>query len=264
MTTLPSVVSKINPSEITTAYTLLDIQKALGDVKKEAIFFVDVDDNLITPESNFFRADSPYRTFIDELKKNRDKVKNFEAIVSHWRLTRRIMLVESGWPALIETWKAEGHPVFALTKMDTGTFGAIPSMEKWRYNELINKGFQFTPTYKGVTEATVIKDAASPATFYKGIFMTGSLTKGDVIRAFLQDYQPSQIVFIDDRRNYVEEVAAACAEKGIPFIGILFRGVERLQGHPDPDVAEFQKQQLLEGQWLEDASAKEQLLRRAS
>jgi hypothetical protein len=243
------------------AYTLAEVQKALSTLKEGAVIFIDVDDTLITPQSKIFRFLSPYRFLIADLKKNREKFPHFETIVSHWRLQRKTMRVSDAWPDLIKTLK-EKYPVYALTQMESGSMGAISSLEKWRYEELAAKGISFTSSYKGVSEKVLLKGGSKtyPAVFYQGIFMTGSFHKSDVIRAFLHTQKPTQIVLIDDRKEMLEEVEIECRKHSLPFLAIHFKGVELIPGQPDPRVAEFQKHTLFKhAQWLEDEEAEQQL-----
>mgnify|MGYP002084080293 FL=1 len=247
--------------QITTAHTLKEVQEALSKVKEGAVIFLDVDDTLITPKSNIFRAKSPYRFLIDDLKKNKDHYPNFEAILSHWRLQRKTILVCQEWPELINTLK-RSYPLYALTKMESGSIGDIPSMEKWRYEELQEMGISFTPIFNGTSEETFVtySSKAHPPAFYKGIFITGSFNKSDVLHAFLKTQKPTQIVLVDDREEYIKDALEECNRQSIPFLGVLFKGTELILGQPNPKVAEFQKQYLLEkAQWLEDGEAEKMM-----
>lgn len=245
-------------------HTVLEVQDALSRLKDGAVIFVDVDDTLITPQSKVFRTLSPYRFLIDDLKKNRGQFSNFEMILSHWRLQRKTILVSEDWPVFINALKRT-YPVYGLTKMESGTMGAIASMEKWRYEELAQKGIVFTPSYNGTTQETLVvgQPQGSPALFYHGIFITGSFQKSDVLHAFLKTQKPTQIVLIDDRLEHIQDGIQECRRHSLPFLGIFFKGMELLPGQPDPKVAEFQKQYLFEhAQWLEDEEAEQHLLGR--
>lgn len=252
-----SLESTKSTAHIMTLHTISQLQEALAPLQEGTVIFVDVDDTLITPRSNLFRVVSPYSGLIDELKKNREKIPNFEIIISHWRLQRKTMLVAEGWPTLLHILK-EKYPVYALTKMDTGSVGAISSMEKWRYDELTQKGLSFTPSFKGVFEKTLGCEGhfTSPSVFYHGIFMTGAATKGEVISTFFDDQGLQKVVLIDDREDYLQEVEDMCKKHAVPFLGILFRGVDLIKGTPDRVVADFQTQYLLtHAEWLEDEIA---------
>lgn len=247
--------------QVIEAYRVSEIQEALSKIPEGSVIFIDVDDTLITPKSKLFRHSSPYRNLIDELKKHAKKYANFDSILSHWRLQRKSMLVAEEWPAFIESLKKK-YLVYALTKMNSGSIGDIPSMEKWRYDELIGKGISFTPSYNSISEGVLVSDSSqsSPATFYKGIFITGSLNKGKVLHAYFKSQHPPLIVLIDDRPEYLQDAIEECEKESISFLGILYKGMELIPGVPDPNVAELQKEYLFEkAQWLEDEEAEKLL-----
>lgn len=260
MTLLTPALAMNGDDKIITAYTLEDVQKTLSNLEEGTVIFIDVDDTLITPQSKVFRSTSPFRGIIDEIKKHRDKIPNVELILSHWRLQRKIILVSDEWPSFINRLKKK-YAVYALTKMESGKVGAIPSMEKWRYNELKAQGITFTPKCPGIAEGPLVEDPSKPypATFYQGIFITGSFNKSDVIAGFLKAQRPPQIMLIDDRPEYLKDAIEECNRQSLPFLGILFKGVELIPGTPNPKVAEFQKQHLLEqAQWIEDEKAEQE------
>jgi hypothetical protein len=116
------------------AKTAHEVLTQLEAIDNAITIFIDVDDTLITPRSKTFRA-APYNKLIDEIKANKHLYNNYETIVSNWRLQRQSMLLDEAWPEVLQKLKQK-FPVFALTKMDVGSFGNIPSMEQWRYNEL--------------------------------------------------------------------------------------------------------------------------------
>lgn len=255
MTLSSNFATSPTAAHIITLHTLPQVHEALAPLEEGTVIFVDVDDTLITPCSNLFRVSSPYHGLIDELKKDREKIPHFDLILSHWRLQRKIMLVAEDWPQLLHSLQ-EKYSVYALTKMDTGSFGDIPSMEKWRYDELMQKGLSFTPSFEGYVDQILACGATSSVSFYHGIFMTGFATKGNVISAFVEIYRPAKIVLIDDRKDYLQDVEETCKKHSIPFLGILFRGVDLIKGTPDKEVADFQKHHLLtHAEWLEDEAA---------
>lgn len=259
MTLLTPPVDLNGADKIITASTLAEIQNAFSSLPEGAVIFLDVDDTIITPQSKVFRASSPFRNIIDQIKKQRDHILHVEKILSHWRLQRKSILVSEQWPVFINTLKKR-YEVYALTKLETGRVGAIPSMEKWRYEELKEKGVTFTPTCPGLAEGILVEDGSHPypATFYRGIFITGSFNKSDVIAAFVKNRRPPLIVLVDDRLEYLQDAIEECNRQSLHFLGILFKGAEYLPGEPDPKVAEFQKQYLLDhSQWLEDEQAQE-------
>ena len=253
--TLATSIPLNGDENIVTAYTVSEVEQHLSTLQKGAVIFFDVDDTLITPQSAVFRSSSPFRTIIDYIKQHRDTIPHVEMILSHWRLQRKVRLVSEEWPEFINDLK-QRYAVYALTKLETGTVGAITSMEEWRYEELKQLGITFTPTCSGISDGVLVERKDYPATFTKGIFITGACNKSDVLAAFLKAGRPPQIVLIDDRPEYLVDAIAECNRQSLPFLGILFKGETLIPGEPDPKVAEFQKQYLLEqGEWLEDEEA---------
>ena len=117
---------------------------------------------------------------------------------------------------------------------------------------------EFTPTYGGKEKEILLSSPAMTyaGTFYKGIFSTGSFNKSDIVRSYLQKEKPTQVVLVDDRLGQLQDVSEECLRRSIPFIGVHFKGHELIPGIPDPSLAEFQKNYLLNNhEWLEDEEA---------
>jgi hypothetical protein len=233
------------------ARTAADVMNYLRDLPEGTKVFADIDDTFITPSSKTFRA-PPYNKLIDVIKKNKDKYANYQEIVSNWRLQRKVMLIDNDWPLILEMLKAK-HKVYGLTKMDTGKFGNIESMEKWRYQELRSLGIEFS-------DNTELPESINGAAFYKGIFITGDNSKSQTLSYYLKYLQPQTIVLIDDRQEHLEDIEKFCQKHAIAFKGILFNGLEKFKDKPDPAVALFQRQYLIKhAQWLEDDVAADRM-----
>lgn len=189
---------------------------------------------------------------IDEIKQNKDSYTNYEEIVSNWRLQRKVMLIDKGWVEVLNILK-EKFQVYGLTKMDTGKFGNIPSIEEWRYEELKELNIEFSNNEE---LASYILEGNDNPVFYKGIFLTGSHSKGDILLKFSKVLNAKSIILVDDREEHLTNVQAYCNKSSIIFTGILFDGLKNLQDTPDPKLADFQKQHLLaNATWLEDEVA---------
>jgi len=240
-----------NTPKFPTASSALEIFELIKTIPAEASIFLDVDDTIITPKSVTFRS-PPFNQMLDRIKANKSNYDNFEEMVSNWRLQRKVMLIDEKWVNVINKLK-ENHPVYALTQMNTGEFGNIPSVQEWRYNELKNLGIEFSGNEKLAIYNTAKKD---DAVFYKGIFITGNHSKSGTLAKFVEGLQASFIVFVDDRKKHIEDVQDYCQKNNIGFLGILFDGLKNLSGEPDPKLAEFQELHLIENaEWLEDEAA---------
>lgn len=225
-------------------YTAKEVADLAEELPKTGIILLDVDDTLITPKASLFRIAPGELSAVDLIKQNPQTYPNFKDIVSKWRAARKTMLVDSQWPAIIKEMK-KTHPVYALTKMDIGQFGVIESMEKWRHDELKSFGFEFSPL--NISENKI-------ASCYDGIIMTGSYSKQETLKQYIHLLNsPTHIIFVDDKLQYLEEVASFCDEHNIEYIGVHFCGVEKFKPHINPEIAIFQKKLLLNNEkWLED------------
>lgn len=231
-----------------TAKNSIEVLNYLQDISKNSIIFVDIDDTIITPVSKTFRR-APHNKLIADIKKNKIRYKNFEEIVSNWRLQRKVMLTDSDWSHTILQLKQK-HRVYALTKMDTGKFGNIESIEQWRYAELKSLGIEFSD------DNIVPQVSRNRASFYKGLFMTGYNSKSQTIAHYLQYLKMDTVVIIDDKEENLKDIRKFCKKYSMHFIGILFNGLENFTDVPHPDVVHFQKQYLIQhARWLEDEEA---------
>ena len=212
--------------------------------------FFDIDDTIIIPKSLSFRC-PPYNGMIDRIKEKKELIKNYEQIISNWRVSRKVMLLDENWPCVIENLKKKMN-IFALTKMNTGKFGCIDSMEKWRYNELKSLGIIFSNKNINLPKSFDLKNN-SPS-FCNGIFMTGNLKKSEVLNEIIKTTDLSKgITFVDDRECHIFDVEKFCNKNYIPFLGILFNGLKNFNEYASKEIAEFQEKYLLENAiWLED------------
>lgn len=90
--------------------------------------------------------------------------------------------------------------------------------------------------------------AKQPALYTQGIlFVDDFNTKGDVLRSFLQHLhrKPKKIVFIDDKKKNVEDLAQVALLEEITYIGIHYTAVEKGIQIYSPELA---KCQLLQAQ----------------
>ena len=215
-------------------------------------FIVDVDDTLIAPKAIMFRPQSPSYGFIDSLKKTAPQT--LPKILSTWRLNRKTMLVEPQWPEILKQLKNKGVTVLALTQMNTGSFGKIASMEKWRATELTQLNLTFSPFAIDSVETIIASDEA--ATLYQGILFTGSHSKAAVLEAFIKKYhKPNRIVFIDDRLHQVEDLSEFCKTTNIPYHGYHYLGASKLPYDALKDFGAIQTQMIANCQWVEDEQA---------
>lgn len=229
------------------AYTPQHVDAQLQKIGHSKVLFLDVDDTLITPCASSFRAPAG-KSLIDQLKQALCQV-NLPAIISAWRLQRKVRLVHPQWPAYLQRWR-QAFPVHGLTKMDTGRYGHIESMEVWRGQELTRLGLQFS---QEAPSPTILPNSA----LHQGVYLTGPGTKAQILEAYCAACSPKHIVVVDDRIEQLQALKIWCQQHHQSACLILFKGARILSGSFDPQIAFFQKYCLLFHQrWLEDAQAK--------
>lgn len=138
------------------------------------------------------------------------------------RKYRGAVLMDQSWPDVIKTLQDKGACVIALTAMDTGACGILPSIEDWRADQLKALGFCFSTP---LTRKTILlRSEKGYACYDRGILFTGPFKKGETLDAFLTlcSLIPQEIVFVDDNQRYLDDVKQTCDNRGIAFTGILF------------------------------------------
>lgn len=250
----------VNVHDINTLINNLNINES-----HHLIYLLDVDDTIFRPKSKAFHY-APSCQMIDRLKQKLKNVttpqekEHIISTISHWRLQRQTELLDESWPQFIETQKQK-HTVLALTKMDTHQFGAISSVQEWRYNELKKFNIHFSMP-------TEINEN-SEAVLYKGVILTGKLNKAQSLEMFWQtildkttDNKAKElfVILVDDRYENLTELQQWCAKKSLPFLGIHYLHQPTLNADLDSsfnqDLARFQEQWLINhDEWLEDNMA---------
>ena len=233
-------------------FSIKALDEIISELQPGDWFIVDIDDTLIAPQAMMFRPQSPHHKFIDDLKKT--KPQNIAEILSTWRFNRRVVLVEAKWPEIIKQLKAKGVTVLGLTQMNSGSFGHIASMEKWRAAELAKLDLTFSPFATDDVEIIIEND--EPATLYQGILFTGSHPKDETLKAFINKYpRPNRVVFIDDRLHQVELLAKFCKAANISYHGYHYLGASKLPYETSKDCGAIQTKMIANCQWAEDEDA---------
>jgi hypothetical protein len=237
---------------------ILKIKDIFKNTEAGTLVLLDVDDTLITPKANIFSyKNNSHRTLIDDIIANKHRISNFTRILSNWRLQRKIVLVSCEWPSIIESMKQNRVSVFALTQIDTGQFGCIRNLERWRYRELKRNGIVFSRFIQGKSRLVLKKDKNGYAVFYNGVIMTGPFEKVEIFNELLRYVSAKKIIFVDDREENILSLYRFVKNTDILFTGIIFRGVEKCHSIPSDEISNLQKKYLLEKAiWLEDDEAK--------
>ena len=143
----------------------------------------------------------------------------------------------------------------------------MASMKDWRLSELKRLGYHFelswNDTEQKVFEQLATEVAGTAPVFEQGVLLTNNVSKGSVLKAFLdyRQYKPNQIIFVDDRMDYVESVRDTATEASIPYFGIQFTAAEVQKSDLCKERAALQFEVLFkERKWLSDEEADTRML----
>lgn len=157
-------------------------------------------------------------------------------------------------------------PVIALTHNESGPIGLISSQSTKKINDLKEIGIEFKNAFF-CPERIILNQVSSKEGLYpvydKGVLFTNGVKKGEVLKAFLisQNYKPKKLIFIDDRKEYLESVNNALNSLGVSFIGLHFTQLIDREQKIEKALAEYQFNFLLENEiWLDDELAEKNLI----
>ena len=254
-------------SKIIEAHDLDTLHEHFKSLDSQSLLLWDVDETLMIPSDAILKPCNV--DFLDFLigtyfsNKSKDEAKLLFSQIYH---RSAFCLVDLRSVELIASLKSRSIPMIAFTAMRTGSYGKITSMEEWRVNHLRALGIDFSstfPQHDKLKWAEMFPYMGYPA-FKEGVLCSDRMPKGIVLASFLEkiNYQPNQIIFIDDNLDFLESVDEEMEEMKIPFIGIHYRAVELLEPFLDEELAHHQFHVLTtEGTWLPDHEARAALQR---
>jgi hypothetical protein len=232
----------------------------LDNLPANTLVLFDVDEVLITSEDNLLKPCVKDFKWWEKLQP--EEIENCLSIMLK---NTNYLLVDKNIPSFIDTLSNQKDVfVMGFTSCRTGSFGVIPSMEKWRLDQLKNVGIDFTPFFNEVfVFSELVEPQANPPIFKHGILFCGDFyssqesTKGKLLGVFLDrmQWRPKRIIFIDDEKKNLEAVQRELKLRDIPF-----RGYHLQNRYPkiDEKIGQFQIEYLIKNQkWLSDKKAKE-------
>jgi hypothetical protein len=169
---------------------------------------------------------------------------------------------------VIKQLQARGIKVIALTGSPAGRFGSVPCGRTFLYADFLRHGLDFSSSFieeEIVIDGLRVYNGDYPM-FYKGI-LCGNIKneKGSVLGEFFNcvGWRPKKVIFFDDVKNNVEEVAREMGKRGISYQGYWYRAAEYHAKPPfDRAVAEVQLDYLVHHDTLLTAVEASDLLKK--
>ena len=250
--------------------SLVPFEDAAESADKDTIVIFDVQEVLMVAKDQILTPlyKSDFRTIKDRIIATyslHDQERLFSIILRNYE-------TENVDPTLIKTLedlKLKGVKALALTSGYTGKYGVIESRENLRLERLKKIGINFKDSFLNVEPIIFLHlKGADPKylpMFKDGVLFACRLSKGEVLKAFLQkvNYKPKKIIFVDNQLKNIEDVEAYCADEAIEFTGFHYNFV-RSKGKTelDKNLVDYQFKTLEErGIWLSDGEARSQLVK---
>lgn len=247
------------------APNLNQFEETLHTIDKQSFVLFDVDETLLTPKDLIL---NPYaREIWNQYAK--ETIENPEIVPSgkyddqyfFGQVLSKIEyeVVDSKVVEIIRSLQSRNIKTIAFTRMPIGILGIIPSMEDWRIEHLKKHQFDFSEAFSQFEEIRMdVSSTGIPSLFKKGLLCANKQDKGPVFMTFLEaiQWKPRQVIFIDNRLDYLKSVEAALDGTGIEFIGFHYKDVENRPRIVNEHLAKFQLMHLAKtGEWLSDQEA---------
>jgi hypothetical protein len=171
-----------------------------------------------------------------------------------WQQALRFLIEPSIVP-IIRSLQQRGIKTVALTSMESGGYGCIPSMPHWRYEMLKGMGIEFNSKFKNAEFKSLPKYRGTYPVLFNGILCANQQDKGVVLDAFLShaQFKPDKIVSFDDSVDDLQAIGKVCHARSIPCILFEYQGIQQVSTQWDTPRALKQIELLVkERKWMSD------------
>lgn len=227
--------------------------KALAGVDQSTVVIFDIDSTILRTNQTL-GSDLWFHYNFDRLAaEGVDEKKAEGELLSQWILLQKITgvkPVEDSTPKLIKDMQDKNIKVMALTARPLELVDTTISQLKSIGVDLSRN----PPSRKNF----VVGHGLKAERYYNGILFCGGLKKdkGTILNEFFEKikFEPTTVVFVDDRRNNVESVDKALATKGLDCRCIRYSAVDPMIKSFNQEIAEVQMEFF--GKLLSDEAAR--------
>lgn len=235
-----AVISYTAHAIIITVDSLDYLHQQLATLNEKSLVIFDRDDTLL---QGIDCLDQITRTlFVQQWKEMYEPQKTdvvYKAELAKKIANAKPTLVDENAPALIKELQNRGVKVIGLTRGCYGKNIVDINVEDLTIAAFASAGIclhQAFEEYSGSVLTSVTNNGYQPL-FKSGILFSNTCDKGKTLEAFLAlvAWRPDRIIFVDDKKHYVQEVERIAEELNIIFTGLHYRGAQKL---PKPDLTE--------------------------
>lgn len=253
---VPEALSATESPSWKTITKINQVKSVLRQADAKTLVVFDVDYVIITPKDLLGRPKAKsirqpiFKEYIGKYGKYR-----VQDIWALYMIQGERELVEPEIRDILFELKKSKIPTIALTAIGTKAFGPVQDPMRQRLKDLNNQGISFA---RGKTLERLYWGDDSG--FYQGIVFSGSQSKGEALKHYIQHIHKSKIkrvVFIDDNLKHVKNVLDMCAQLGLECYAFHYVA-DTFENDPplDPDLARFQIKMLDQNkQWISDKDA---------
>lgn len=226
-------------SLIATMESIKDLEACIDQADADTLLILDVDYTLLQPLSSAFQYGN-FKNNSEFVKKAMQQVsKNLKSEFSTAIVTASgSQLIDENTPQVLKKFEQKGTRILALSAILTGKWKQIKDIMEWRISalskaqlQLTNFGFNSTyqfkefPSYRG--NYPEIKG---------GVLLTNGeqVSKHDALEALFNkiNWRPKKIIFVDDTRALVEDMATYAQKNKISFKGFEYKGARKAEFVP--------------------------------
>ncbi|MGK5595298.1 MAG: DUF2608 domain-containing protein [Parachlamydiaceae bacterium] len=220
-------------SEMIDTNSILD---AIQHIDQETWVLIDIDNTLFEAQQALGHAN----WFYDEVEKRMNKGMTREAAIKEiypdWVKTQNLCQVkplEENFVSELLKLQEYGIIVMGLTHRQ-------PCLAKSTLKQILSLGFNFSTT--APSSETFIVPAGAPTLYKQGVLFVGDDNKkGEVFLTFCSmiDFTPKKVVFIDDKRNNIEDLENTFSSLPIEYIGVHYTAIDHSNTY-SKEIAELQ------------------------
>lgn len=222
---------KANSEILSTTSTDLFFEKC-SKIGKSTLVLLDINDTILFTQDQILQsAHKQHKQFFIHKLIEKHGQEQAEELLSIMRLQAKRELLDPNIKTFFDYLSSKDTVVFGLTTAGGGSQGCVASLEDWKLELLNSLGIDFSihsfaPPLK-LNEKNPKHPKRYPI-FKSGIIFTCGLEKGPILKKVLDNlnFNPTEIVFIDNKLKNLESVACFCKDKRIKFTGILYTKVQ--------------------------------------
>ncbi len=216
-------------------------------VDADTLILLDIDDTLLIPEQTL----GSDVWFQYQYQLNEDKADPLDATLAQWEAIRhlsRMKTVEKDTAAVVSDLQNEKYCIMGLTTQ--GLALATRTVQ-----QLLENGIDLIKTAPSQEDIYLMNERG--VLYRHGILFTSGTPKGPALEKLLKatDLHPKKIVFINDKKSHLLDVAKSAQKLNIEFIGLRYSCSDERVAHFSPEIADVQFQYSTFSHLLSDEEA---------